>query len=144
MSSRNWLAWNPSRSSLIDDRLPIDGFHCHHDLISAILDFAEWGFDVPEKDISDILKDAAVKDVPSWEEPLVRSYEETPGFKTDRRRLKLGLSENALYGFLISSREGNIQAMTYEREALLRHLGALGYDLAQHTRASIETSPQRP
>lgn len=68
----------------------------------AILDFAECGANFPEKDIGDILKEC-----PSLEEPMIAEYEAESGFTIDRRRLFLGLAENALYGAVINERLGN-------------------------------------
>ncbi len=70
--------------------------------VCGILDFAECGANFPEKDIGDILKEC-----PSLEEPMIAGYEAESGFTIDRRRLLLGLAENALYGVVISERLGD-------------------------------------
>jgi aminoglycoside phosphotransferase (APT) family kinase protein len=90
--------------------------------VSGILDFAECGVNFPEKDISDI-----IKEVPILETPFVNAYEKESGFRTDRRRILLGLAENALYGAVIAARLGDKAGAATDWRELVRHLQALGH-----------------
>jgi Phosphotransferase enzyme family len=88
--------------------------------VTGILDFAERGNEFPEKDLSDVIKNA-----PVLAGPLVRGYEEDSGFKTDPRRILLGLAENALYGAVISERGGDSKGAAEEQAELRRYLERL-------------------
>ncbi|MCB1556928.1 MAG: phosphotransferase [Alphaproteobacteria bacterium] len=96
-----------------------------HD-VCAVLDFAEWGPCFPEKDVSDI-----VQECPFLTETLIEAYESVSAFKIDRRRLELGLAENALYGAVISERRGDAEEHRSERDKLCHHLKTLGYDISE-------------
>jgi aminoglycoside phosphotransferase (APT) family kinase protein len=108
-----------------------------HD-VCAVLDFAEWGPCFPEKDVSDI-----VKDCPSLTESLIEAYERESTFKIDRRRLALGLAENALYGVVISERKGDEEERRSEQNMLLRHLKTLDYDTSEQSPAPVLTLTPR-
>ncbi len=88
--------------------------------VCGILDFAEWGVNFPEKDISDI-----VNECPALEKSMVSGYEEVSGFTVSRRRLALGVAENALYGTVISERKGDEKGMASEKALLQRTLATL-------------------
>ena len=95
------------------------------DRVCGILDFAEWGLGYPEKDISDI-----AGEIPDLEAPVIEAYEQASGLNVDRRRLTLGKAENALYGAVISEREGDAEGVRFERDGLVALLRELGYPLA--------------
>jgi aminoglycoside phosphotransferase (APT) family kinase protein len=67
--------------------------------VCAILDFAEWGADFPEKDISDVLHE-----MPVLPPDLITAYERVSGFRIDSSRIALGFAENALFGAVIGER----------------------------------------
>ena len=100
--------------------------------VCAVLDFAEWGPCFPEKDISDI-----VKDCPSLIEPLVAAYEQESMSKIDRRRVALGLAENALYGVVISERKSDMKERKSEMKTLFRHFEELGYNISEQSPISV-------
>ena len=67
--------------------------------VCGVVDFAEWGRDFPEKDLSDILHE-----LPELGPPLLATYEREANFRPDPYRLALGAAENALYGAIIGER----------------------------------------
>lgn len=88
--------------------------------VCAVLDFAEWGINFPEKDISDILKEC-----PSLADPMVTAYEQELGWKTDPRRIALGIAENMLYGIAIYEGSGDMESAQRARGDLVRQLAGL-------------------
>ena len=88
--------------------------------VCGVLDFAEWGADFPEKDLSDI-----VNELPVLAAPLLEAYENESGFRPDPVRLALGIAENALYGAVIGVRSGNPDSVAWGRELLAAQLQRL-------------------
>jgi Phosphotransferase enzyme family len=76
--------------------------------VCAILDFAEWGTDFPEKDISDVLQE-----LPMLAPELIAAYERVSGFKVDSGRLALGVAENVLCGAVIGERMDQSQRVKF-------------------------------
>lgn len=91
--------------------IPSENFQfCHNDFnlsnllfedsrVTAVLDFAEFGMGFPEKDISDIIKEA-----PILETPLIDAYQTEANRVINNDLLKLALEENHIYSTVIETR----------------------------------------
>jgi aminoglycoside phosphotransferase (APT) family kinase protein len=91
-----------------------------HDRVCGVVDFAEWGFNFPEKDASDI-----INELPALSPSLRRAYQAESGIALDDRRLVLGIAENALYGALIGERQAGKASVISARALLRTQLEAL-------------------
>ncbi len=118
---REWRRIPPEELRVCHNDYNISNLLFADDLVCGVLDFAEWGLGYPEKDISDI-----VSEIPDLKASVIDAYEEASGRKVDRRRLELGKAENALFGAVISAREGDGPGERSEQTLLVRHLETLG------------------
>jgi hypothetical protein len=95
--------------------------------VCAILDFAEWGVNFPEKDISDL-----VNELPELAVGLITAYQQEAEFQIDPKRLTLGIAENALYGAIIAAKNGDMEGADSSRKLLAKIMTGKAFNSDRH------------